>query len=181
MLIFLSGGVRSGKSVLGEKLAEKYARDRKVYLATADICDAEMERRIDRHRRDREGKGFYTIEQYKNIGDAAELINPHDAVLMDCLGALLANEMFADGLMVFSEEFKQALFEKILAGLWSLRDACAAFIVVSNDVFSDGAAYDRETMDYIDVLAKLHRSIAAAADAAVECACGISIVHKGVI
>ncbi len=55
MLIFLSGGVRSGKSALGERLIERYARGRKIYLATSKICDEEMERRVARHREDRAG------------------------------------------------------------------------------------------------------------------------------
>lgn len=179
MLIFISGGVRSGKSALGERLAGKYARGRKVYLATSDVCDGEMERRVARHRMDREGKGFLTIERSCGVGSAAELLEPGDAVLLDCLGALTANEMFAGGPMNFGDSFKQALTERIFKSIMALLTAASTVIVISNEIFSGGILYDKETMDYMDVLGRLHVRLAAEADTAVECACGCVTVHKG--
>jgi adenosylcobinamide kinase/adenosylcobinamide-phosphate guanylyltransferase len=173
--------VRSGKSALGERLAEKYARGRKVYLATSNVCDEEMERRVKRHRKDRAGKGFLTIERGADIGGAAALLKQEDAVLLDCLGALAANEMFAGGPMNFGEDFKRALADRIFNGIMELSGASAAVIVISNEVFSDGAEYEKETADYIDVLGRLHLRLAAAADTAVECACGCVTVHKGAL
>jgi adenosylcobinamide kinase/adenosylcobinamide-phosphate guanylyltransferase len=179
MLIFISGGVRSGKSALGEKLAAQFASGRKVYLATSEVCDDEMEARVARHRADRAGKGFVTIERCRDIGSASALVEKGDAVLLDCLGALAANEMFAGGPADFDEGFKQALAGRIFGGIMEIQRAASALVVISNEVFSDGASYEKETADYIDVLGRLHGQLAKAADAAVECACGMHIVHKG--
>lgn len=181
MLIFVSGGVRSGKSALGERLIERYATGRKVYLATSEACDCEMQARVARHRADRAGKGFATLERSRDIGSAAALIGKSDAVLLDCLGALAANEMFAGGPADFDEEFKLRLVERIFNEIMETHRAAAMLVVISNEVFSDGVVYEKETADYIDVLAGLHRMLAAAADAAIECACGMHVVHKGAI
>ena len=63
MLLFISGGVRSGKSTLGEKFANELASGNKIYLATSKAYDEEMKQRIYKHQKDRENKGFFTIEK----------------------------------------------------------------------------------------------------------------------
>jgi adenosylcobinamide kinase/adenosylcobinamide-phosphate guanylyltransferase len=181
MLIFLSGGVRSGKSTLGERLVERYARGRKVYLATSEICDEEMEERVARHREDRAGKGFATIERSRDVGSAVQFLGEGDAVLLDCLGTLTANEMFAGGRTEFDEDCKAALVSKIHQDIMAVEKAVSALVVISNEIFSDGAAYGKATSDYIDVLGRLHIALASSADAAAECACGRHFVHKGAL
>ena len=51
-IIFVTGGVRSGKSSFAESLAIEYARKEKValhYIATAVNTDTEMQERIAKH------------------------------------------------------------------------------------------------------------------------------------
>lgn len=181
MLIFVSGGVRSGKSALGERLIAQYAQGRKIYLATSEVCDEEMERRVARHREDRAGKGFATVEKSRDIGSVAAQMEIGDAVLLDCLGTLAANEMFSGGLAEFDEVYKNAMACRIIGDIIKISNAVSVLVVISNEVFSDGSEYEKETEDYIDVLGMLHCRLAAAADTAVECACGCNTVHKGVL
>jgi adenosyl cobinamide kinase/adenosyl cobinamide phosphate guanylyltransferase len=51
-------------------------------------------------------------------------------------------------------------------------------LVVSNDVFSDGVVYGRETELYRQALGALHVDLAREADLAVECVCGRARIAK---
>lgn len=177
MLIFVSGGVRSGKSALGERLVLGHAGGRKVYLATSEITDEEMEARIARHRADRAGKGFVTVEKSRGIGSEAETLQPGDAVLLDCLGNLTANEMF--GSDTPGEEPVDALVHRVFSDIMQVCKAVSLLVVISNEVFSDSVRYDPDTERYREALGALHRLIAAEADEAYECICGLTIKHKG--
>ena len=168
MLIFISGGVRSGKSSYGEKLAETLSCGRKIYLATSEAYDEEMESRILHHKEQRRGKGFVTIERNRNIGNAAEELNGTDTALLDCLGNLLANEMFGGG-------DPDAIFGDVCR----INDTVENLIIISNDVFSDGCRYSESVMRYIDKLAELHKQIVNEADVAIESIFGNYVYHKG--
>src|SRR5699024_824012 len=61
-LIFISGGVRSGKSAYAEKLIREHGSSERLYLASGQKGDAEMDERIHKHRRDRQFDGWTTIE-----------------------------------------------------------------------------------------------------------------------
>ena len=65
MMVLVVGGSGSGKSSYAEKMAVSLApaRMRKYYLATMQVFDDEGRKKVDRHRKLRNGKGFFTIEQ----------------------------------------------------------------------------------------------------------------------
>jgi adenosylcobinamide kinase / adenosylcobinamide-phosphate guanylyltransferase len=184
MLIFISGGVRSGKSTFGERVAEKLALKqggRKIYLATARIYDEEMRRRVERHRQNRAKKGYTTIEKEKKISEIAGVLKRNDTILLDCLGNLTANEMFGSELIEakFNTEF--TLAEKIFSDIQVVNGTAANLIVISNEIFSDGIEYESATEAYIEVLGRLHIKIAAASDIAVEAVFGSYHYHKGAL
>lgn len=171
MLVFISGGVRSGKSSLGEELAQEMASGRKIYLATSKVYDEEMAQRVRLHQEQRSGKGYITIEKQTDIGEIISQLEENDTVLMDCLGNLLANEMF-------SENPPFDCVSKIFKEVMLVAKASGNMIIISNDVFSDGCGYSKEVLEYIDNLADLHKLIVAASDTAIECAAGTRIYHK---
>src|SRR6185369_1929472 len=59
-LTLILGGARSGKSRFAEELAQA-TPDRRIYIATAEALDGEMEQRIAHHREQR-GPGWQTVE-----------------------------------------------------------------------------------------------------------------------
>ena len=134
----------------------------------AAVYDEEMESRILHHKEQRMGKGFVTIERNRNIGNAAEELNGTDTVLLDCLGNLLANEMFGGG-------DPDAIFGDVCR----INDTVENLIIISNDVFSDGCRYSESVMRYIDKLAELHKQIVKEADVAIESIFGNYVYHKG--
>lgn len=179
MLIFVSGGVRSGKSAIGERIVSAYPGKRKVYLATSEIYDDEMARRINRHKSGRSGKGFVTVERSRDVASAVAELLPGDAVMLDCLGTLAANEMFGGAFVENSAGTVDYLFHKVFDGVMSVNRGVSMLVIISNEVFSDGMEYTGMTMDYINLLGRLHRELAKASDVAVECTFGTYIVHKG--
>ena len=52
-------------------------------------------------------------------------------------------------------------------------------MVVSGDLFRDGVDYPPETGAYLDLLARLHRDLAARADRVTELVCGLPVHWKG--
>ncbi len=99
-LIFISGGVRSGKSSFAEKLALKIACEEGGglhYIATGVPSDLEMKERIKKHQHDREAAKYrwITVEQSINIGAIADHFNNRDILLLDCVTTLLNNELFS--------------------------------------------------------------------------------------
>ncbi len=180
MMIFISGAVRSGKSSLGERLVLGHG-GRPVYLATSQVYDEEMVKRIEHHRHHRAGKGFVTLEKTSDIGSIASRLLPDDAVLLDCLGTLAANEMFGKPDAEEAAGTMDALYHKVLSEIEQVNRAVSLLVVVSNELFSDGVTYDGMTESYLLLMGRLHRALAVSADAAVECAAGCVITHKGSI
>ena len=69
------GGSGSGKSAYAEKEVLAAGCGRMYYLATMRVLDEEMEKKVARHRRMRAGRGWLTIEQPVDIGQAADVIS----------------------------------------------------------------------------------------------------------
>lgn len=172
MLILVTGGAASGKSAHAERLVCEAAPSSRLYLATMQPFGAAAQARIARHRALRQGKGFETVERSLNLVGLT-LARRYDGILLEDMGNLLANEMFApDGA-------GDAAFGSILAGIAHLQDCCETLVVVTDEIFSDGLDYPPETARYIRDLAALNRDLAARADAIYESVCGILLPLKG--
>jgi len=176
-LILVTGGSGSGKSAFAERTLLAHAAGRAVYLATMSGQDGESLRRIRRHRDMRQAHGeeagryFTTIERPVDIGGAAVL--PGDAVLLEDLGNLLANEIWSpDGAGERAEE-------RILSGVDALLQRASLLAAVSVEIFSDGLRYDPATQNYVRTLGRIHQALARRAGAVVEVVCGIPLWRKG--
>ncbi|MGA7828474.1 MAG: bifunctional adenosylcobinamide kinase/adenosylcobinamide-phosphate guanylyltransferase [Geobacteraceae bacterium] len=92
-ITFISGGVRSGKSRLAERLAENFG-DPLCYIATGEARDGEMAVRIASHRQ-RRGPAWQTVEEPLRLGEAIrEADGRHQAILVDCITLWLTNLLF---------------------------------------------------------------------------------------
>ncbi len=167
MLNLIIGGAGSGKSAFAEALVRKLPGQR-VYLATMEARDEESLARIRRHREQRAGHGFVTVECGHALG---QLRVPEGAnVLLEDLSNLLANERFGP---------EGGGTAAVRHGLDSLRTHCGQLTVVTNEVFSDGCDYAEETLAFMRELAALNRELAAEAGLVVEVVCGLPNVLKG--
>lgn len=172
MLTVITGGSGSGKSELAEKIAMHSGKPR-IYIATMKPFGSEADERIKRHRKFRAEKNFETIEKYTDIQNLE--IEKGSAVLLECMSNLTANEIFCSGCK--SDE----LYQKILVGVSKIQTCADDFVIVTNEIFSDGIQYDKETTEYIYSLGKINNMLFEIADNVIECVYGIPVVHKGVL
>ncbi len=108
---FVLGGARSGKSRYAESLVTALPPPW-VFVATAEIHDEEMRRRIAEHRA-RRSEGWHTIEAPVDIVGALRLAPPGVPVLIDCLTLWLSNMILGDYDVAASiEELARALGER---------------------------------------------------------------------
>lgn len=171
MKILITGGSASGKSQYAERVAAALPGPR-FYIATMRPWDKECEARIEKHRRQRAGLGFETVEHY---GDLRSLRLPaRGTALLECMSNLTANVLYAPSP-------PEHPLEAVRAGLRALADQCGHLIVVTNEVFSDGIAYDESLTDYLRLLAGLNEQIGRDFDHVIEVVCGIPIAHKGAV
>lgn len=178
MFSLIYGGSGSGKSAFAEQVVCTLAKDqKKYYLATMQIFDEEGQKKIERHRRLRAGKGFETIEQPLDIGQAAEKMNPEDheeSALLECMSNLVANEMFSG-----DRKSREAVVEQIIAGVHKLQEHLEHLVIVTNNVFEDGVCYDDSTMEYIRTMGEINIALANEADQVIEVVVGIPVTVKG--
>ncbi len=132
---------------------------------------AEATARIEKHRVQRAGRGFGTVECYVNLLSAP--VPPDSAVLLEDIGNLCANELFDP------EGSGDGAADAVVRGVEALRRCCRVLVIVSNEVASGGADYAGDTRMYLRVLGEVNRRIAALADAVCEVVCGIADYCKG--
>ncbi len=177
MVIFVTGGSASGKSEYAEQLAVNLKEEAErntgevkpklVYAATMEPVDSESCKRISRHRAMRAGKQFETREQYTHLEELAA--DRNEILLLECLSNLMANEMFSPG----GREEQAA--EEVQKGIVHLAERCLHLVIVGNNVFEDGMAYEAETLNYLRETAKVHQFLGTYADQVVEVICGIPV------
>ena len=90
--ILITGGARSGKSQLAERLIADLG-PYPTYIATSEVRDAEMADRVTQHR-NRRGPEWQLIEEPFDLTGA--LTRTSGPVLVDCLTLWLTNLMLAD-------------------------------------------------------------------------------------
>ncbi len=185
MLYLVTGGSGSGKSEYAEQLAVRQSlscfpeRGKLYYIATMYPCDAECLDRIEKHRFMRKDRGFTTIECYHHPEKLS--FKKEDVVLLECMSNLIANEMYQKEGQITGRgaQADRQLEERILKSLLQWKKQAGSVIIVTNEVFSDGMEYDRETEEYLRMLGKSNRFLAREADAVTEVVCTIPVYHKG--
>ena len=162
MISFILGTSNSGKSELAEKLAMESGDDKRYYIATMKIYDEAGRERVSRHRQQREGKGFVTIEKEYDIRGVLELIEkPEEAtVLLECVTNLVGNEMFENP--VGKERIKTA--DEIAEDIKYVAGRVHNIIIVSNEYESDADTYDDATRNYIHLLDHVNKRISSFSD-----------------
>ena len=150
MLYLITGGAGSGKSAWAEELVCRLPGQR-IYLATMRPWDGECRARIARHRAQRAGRDFITLERYTDLAGVAPQIPEGANVLLECMGNLTANVLFGPG------GPPENPLEAVTDGLRRLAEQCNHLIVVGNDVFAEDGGCDAGTRAYLDLLAGLHR------------------------
>lgn len=165
MLILVTGANGSGKSRCAEGIAARFS-GKKWYAATMVPYGAEGLARVDKHRRQREGLGFVTVECPSSLDVVPAGLG--DLVLLEDVSNLLANAMFAA-----SEGVISAPEEQIAA----LERRCTLLIAVTIGGLEGGD--NEETRRYIRELNALNARLAGRAEVVIELRDGTPRVLKG--
>ena len=167
MFTLVIGGAASGKSEYAEGHVLTLP-GRRLYIATMEPWDGECRARISRHQAARAHRQFHTLECYRNLPGVT--LEPGGNVLLECMGNLVANELYHP---------QGAGADRAIQGVEHLLTQCDHLTVVTNEVFSGGAAYEGDTLFYLKELARVNRHLARRADQGVELVCGLPHVLKG--
>jgi adenosylcobinamide kinase/adenosylcobinamide-phosphate guanylyltransferase len=146
-IYFILGGARSGKSTYAEELAKSLS-NKVAYIATAEIIDEEMQKRVNQHRlrRLQSWKTFEINEGKPNIKNFEEILNAivsdkFEIVLIDCITILLFRLIYKyeiDKMQIINNELENEVenevkifFEKFIK---LIKTKNLKFIIVSNEV-----------------------------------------------
>ncbi len=168
--IFITGGARSGKSRLAEKLAENEGSPL-CYIATGQPGDAEMAGRIAAHRV-RRGEKWNTLEEPLQLAETVrEADGRYRAVLVDCITMWLTN------LLLTHEDAGKALAEvRKLSGL--LAGLTTPLILVSNEVGMGIVPDNPLARTFRDLAGMANEILAASADEVYVTISGIPLKLK---
>ena len=172
MITYIYGGVSSGKSEYAEELiSEEF--NKKIYLATMENAGEHAGKRVEKHLLQREGKGFFTIEEPRHIKDLN--IHEDDNILLEDLTNLLSNNLFNEAGL--KNNFKE-ITEEIFSDIITLKDRCNSVFIVGNDIFSTERNQSKELDIFIDCLYSLHTKIIEVADRVIEVVYGLPYDRK---
>ena len=170
-IILVIGGCRSGKSSFALDYANKHFRQ-KVFLATSQALDDEMEKRIARHRETR-GPDWKTIEEPIKLTETlASLKTDYEVVLIDCLTLWVSN-LLMDG---ETEEEIISCTENLIE---LMKKVPQSIIVVSNEVGAGIVPENKIARIFRDIAGIVNQRLAACSDTVVLTVAGLPHVIKG--
>jgi len=143
----------------------------KVYLATAEAGDAEMETKIAEHRRARAGQGWRTIEAPHDLSRALGQLDPEEIALIDCATFWLANKMGVDA------PWDTALEEL----LYTMARCPTPLVLVSNELGQGIVPAGKQSRAFRAAHGEMNQRLAAASDLVVFVTAGLPQVLKGTL
>lgn len=165
------GGAKSGKSTFALNVCNSLDRDR-IFLATAQALDQEMEERIRRHQAER-GSGWRTIEEPLKVAETIASLDSKDTVIaLDCL-TLWLNNLY----MEYGKD-QEAIDEAIESLVQQLKDIHGAVVVVSNEVGMGIVPDNQLSRTYRDTAGYMNQRIARLAVKVVVVLAGLPLVLK---
>ncbi|MER1999768.1 MAG: bifunctional adenosylcobinamide kinase/adenosylcobinamide-phosphate guanylyltransferase [Lysinibacillus sp.] len=155
--IFITGGVRSGKSAFAEKLVQNLGQP-SAYVATSVAFDDEMKDRISRHQQDRDEQSVeWTLYElpYMLSYDVTQPV-----ILFECITTWLTNMLFLQQHANPVQHFKKWVQHLLQEG--------KTVVIVSNEVLDGGLTAYEQTNTYLQTIGELHVWLVATSTAAYE-------------
>lgn len=164
---FVFGGAASGKSAYAEQLVVSTEKS-KIYLATSQVFDDEMQAKVDRHLVQR-GSGWTTVEAPLELAEPLSELSANDACLIDCATMWLNNHLLAgNDLIAAQERLLQAIAE-----------TSATVVLVSNEVGHGIVPDNALARQFREAQGRLNILLAAQADLVISITVGLPHVLKG--
>ncbi len=171
MMTLIVGVPDSGKSALAEeKVLEQSGEGKRIYIATMIPFGEEGRQRVIKHKKLREGKGFFTIEAPVKVSESVKAVQGIGGAtcLLECVSNLVGNVMH-DG--VAGKEMPEGLekdsasaaddlvVESVVSDIKSLCGLCKNLVVVTNSFPSDDASYDDDTIRYVKLMDLVNKEL----------------------
>jgi adenosylcobinamide kinase/adenosylcobinamide-phosphate guanylyltransferase len=167
-LTLIIGGASSGKSAFAERLVLQSGLSR-VYIATAEAHDAEMEAKIAAHRARRLGQGWRTVEAPLDLELPLSQIRSGEIALVDCVTFWLTNQMLDD-----ADVDEEA--DVLLATLGAMMQPV---VMVTNDVSGGIVPENAMARAFRSAQGRLNQRLAAQAGLVVFVTAGLPQILKG--
>ncbi|MHB9148977.1 MAG: bifunctional adenosylcobinamide kinase/adenosylcobinamide-phosphate guanylyltransferase [Thermoleophilia bacterium] len=175
-MILVTGGTRSGKSTLAERLAADFG-GRVLYVATAEPGDDEMRLRIKRHQADRPPE-WGTLDAPRDAVERLREVEGHwDTILFDCL-TLYTTNLLLEKEAEFSDP-EVALAQDMQGLADYLGDRWPRSVVVTNEVGTGIVPADPLSRLFRDLQGRVNQVFARRADEVYLCVSGIPLKIKG--
>lgn len=178
-IILITGGARSGKSKFAERLAKKITTEKKIYIATAQVFDEEMEHRIKIHQ-SRRGEDWLTIESPFKAEEAINQVKDFKLILFDCLTIYLSNFICSYESLEDMEKIFVDLKELINRLIVAMQKFEGTIIIVTNEVGSGIVPENKLARVFRDCAGLANQMIAEIADEVYLTVAGISINVKNI-
>lgn len=167
--ILLTGGSRSGKSRHAIQLSKKY--NKKIFLATAEPLDEEMQERIKKHQEER-GEGWITLEEPLDLSTVLKKEQGHFEVLvLDCITLWLNN-------LIMSGADREQILAKLHLFIEECKNSKGTVIVITNELGSGIIPMDPSTRAFRDVAGEANQILAAEFDEVINMVSGIPVIIK---
>jgi adenosylcobinamide kinase/adenosylcobinamide-phosphate guanylyltransferase len=166
-IVFITGGARSGKSRYAQQLALQWSHN-PVYLATARRWDDEFEKRIQRHKAERDER-WTSIEEEKNISG---LSLSGKVIVMDCV-TLWINNFFTD-----NKYDPDSSLQQCQAEIDKLNVASNTYIIISNEIGMGTHAETEIGRKFTDLQGWMNQYIAQKAGTVIFMVSGIPVTIK---
>jgi 5,6-dimethylbenzimidazole synthase len=167
--ILLTGGSRSGKSRYALKLSNEY--NKKLFIATAEPLDDEMQERIKRHQAER-GEGWITVEEPLGLTRALKKEQGRFEVLvLDCITLWLNN-------LIMNGAGREEILAKLNQFLEECKNSEGTIIVITNELGSGIIPMDASVRAFRDVAGEANQILASEFDEVINMVSGIPVVIK---
>lgn len=166
-MILIIGTPNSGKSKFAEDIILSLdSSDNKAYIATMEPYGEEGNRRVKKHQKMREGKGFITYEKPRAIGELCDDFTSRNVktALLECVSNLVGNELYHEA---YLEKSNDQITEIIVDEIKCVDSVIDNLVVVTNDFLED-EQYDDETKRYIEVVKLVNAKLLRLADKVLE-------------
>jgi len=167
MIILVLGGIKSGKSVFAEKLADK--NNNVSYIATNNFFDDEMKERIKIHKK-RRPHNWTTIEESYELSNVFDR-KLEDCCLIDCMTVYISN-------LLLKNNSKNEILNNVKRFLNKIpKDK--KIIIVANEVGLSVIPENKLARKFVDIAGIVNQIIAEKSDEVYLCTAGIPMKIKG--
>lgn len=169
-IVLISGGARSGKSSLAEKMAMD-SKKNTLYIATSIPFDDEMKERVRLHK-ERRPDGWGTVEKFrsfKQLKDDSEFTN-RDMVILDCVTLMISNiilesDVDFENMEIDSmDRLEEAVSREVDEMMDLFKDSDKDFVIVTNEVGLGIVPENKLARLFRDIAGRINSRIAQESD-----------------